>query len=132
MDQPVATVTLTRPWGWGGAFLHDADDRPAASDDRLVELNLRHATDVEINMDPVPLAESTITVTSWTAEPSIVRPGRPLGSTVIPTPSRRLYLGDPEYAIALPTAHEATHVRVSGEGASWGDDQIWVDLWPAT
>ncbi|MDQ1306497.1 MAG: hypothetical protein QG671_2329, partial [Actinomycetota bacterium] len=119
--------------GLGKAYLHDArycdtlDDEaePVLDVEQPLAVNLRHAQDVEYGNggpNPPPLSESTLTFVSWLEPPTAERPGRTLLDVIVPTPSERLAVGDPEYMIYLPVWAPATWVRVSGTGASWGVD----------
>jgi hypothetical protein len=141
MRQAIATVSVTRPWGSGAAYLHDADyvgdgaegEEPAMDDDLFLALPLLHAQDIELDSDveELTLTEATVTVTSWSGEPAIQRPGRILMDRVLPTPSGWLSIGDADHAIQVEVSPAATRIRVAGEGSSWGDDQLWIDLCPA-
>lgn len=137
--QPLAEVTLTRPWHWGIAILGDPlaevptefDGRAVAVGRGVVALSLRHAQDIEADKfeDDWDWATATIHVRSLTQEQATER--HVLCDTVIDTSREVLSLGDADGMVVIPTPSARTRLIVSADEVDpTGLETVWVDLVP--
>ena len=135
--QPLAEVTLTRPWHWGIAVLGDPqaevptefDGQAVALGRDVVALSVRHAQDIDADRfeGDWDWATATVHVRSLTQEEPMNR--RVLCDTVIATGQESLSLGDADGMLVIPAPSVRTRLIVSAESADpSGLETVWVDL----
>ena len=108
--QPLAEVTLTRPWHWGIAVLGDAlaevptefDGRAVAVGRDVIALSVRHAQDIEADKfdGDWDWATATIHVRSLAQEEATEK--RILCDTVIGTGRNVVSVGDADGMVVIP------------------------------
>ena len=136
--QPLAEVTLTRPWHWGIAVLGDPlaevptqfDDASAVALGRdVVVLRVRHAQDIEADRfeGDWDWATATIHLRSLVEEEATDR--FVVCDTVIDTPEETVSLGDADGMLAMPAPSSRTRLIVSSEEVEPAAlEAVWVDL----
>ncbi len=135
--QPLAEVTLTRPWHWGIAVLGDPlavvptqfDGRPVAVGRDVVTLSVRHAQDIGADKfeGDWDWATSTIHLRSLVQEEMTER--HVLCDTVIATAGETVSLGDADGMLVIPAPSVRTRLIVSAEKTDpTGLETVWVDL----
>ena len=135
--QPLAEVTLTRPWHWGIAVLGDPladvptefDGRAVAVGSDVVTLSVRHAQDVEAHKfeGDWDWATATIHLRSLVHEEPTAR--RVVCDTVIATARETVSLGDADGMIVIPAPSTRTRLILSAEKIEpSGLETVWVDL----
>lgn len=136
--QPLAEVTLTRPWHWGIAVLGDPlaevptefdDGRAVALGRDVVALRVRHAQDIEADRfeGDWDWATATIHLRSLVQEEATGR--SVVCDTVIATPGETVSLGDADGMLAMPAPSVRTRLIVSAEEVGpTGLETVWVDL----
>ncbi len=135
--QPLAEVTLTRPWHWGIAVLGDSvaevptefEDRVVALGRDVVTLRVRHAQDIGADRfeGDCDWATATIHVRSLAREEPTTR--QVLCDTVIATANETVSLGDADGMVVIPAPSVRTRLIVSADNADpTGLETVWVDL----
>jgi hypothetical protein len=135
--QPLAEVTLTRPWHWGIAVLGDPlaevptefRGRVVTTGRDVVALSVRHAQDIEAHRfeDEWDWATATIHLRSLAREEATVR--QVLCDTVIATAQETVSLGDADGMLVIPAPSVRTRLIVSAETVDpTGLETVWVDL----
>jgi hypothetical protein len=135
--QPLAEVTLTRPWQWGIAVLGDPlaevptefDGHAVALGRDVVTLSVRHAQDIETDRfeGDWDWATATVHVRSLAQVEATER--HVLCDTVISTAQESVSLGDADGMLVIPAPSGRTRLIVSAEKAdSTGLETVWVDL----
>lgn len=135
--QPLAEVTLTRPWHWGIAVLGDALAEVPGSlagqvvvvGDGVVALSVRHAQDIEADRfeGDWEWATATFHVRSLGQIEPIER--QILCDAVIATPNETISLGDADGTVVIPAPSLRTRVVISAtEVDVTGLERAWVDL----
>ena len=135
--QPLAEVTLTRPWHWGVAVLGDALAEVPGSlagqavvlGDGVVAIGVRHAQDIDAERfeGDWDWATATFHVRSLGQAEPVER--HVLCDIVIATPNESVSLGDADGMVVIPAPSVQTHVVVSTDDVDLtGLDQVWVDL----
>ena len=135
--QPLAEVTLTRPWHWGIAVLGDPlaevptelHGRVVATGRGVITLTVRHAQDIEADRfeGDWDWATATIHLRSLVREEATER--QVLCDTVIATPLERVSLGDADGMLVIPAPSVRTRLIVSAEEVDpTGLETVWVDL----
>jgi hypothetical protein len=135
--QPLAEVTLTRPWHWGIAVLGDPmaevptefNGRAVAVGRDVVTLSVRHAQDIEAHRfeGDWDWATATIYLRSLAHEEPTER--RVLCDTVIVTSGQTVSLGDADGMVIIPAPSARTRLIVSAnEVDPAGLEAMWVDL----
>ena len=135
--QPLAELTLTRPWHWGIAVLGDPeaevptkfDGRVVATGLDVVTLSLRHAQDIEADRfeGDWEWATATMHLRSLVREEATDR--HVLCDTVIATAQETVSLGDADGMLVIPVPSVRTRLIVSAEKADpTGLETVWVDL----
>ncbi|HYI22378.1 MAG TPA: hypothetical protein VEX62_07050 [Candidatus Limnocylindrales bacterium] len=135
--QPLAEVTLTRPWHWGIAVLGDPqaevptefDGRSIAVGRDVVALSVRHAQDIDADKfeGDWDWATATIHVRSLAHEEAIDR--QVLCDIVVRTSRELVSLGDADGMVVIPAPSARTRLIVSAnEVDSTGLETVWVDL----
>ena len=135
--QPLAEVTVTRPWHWGIAVLGDPlaevptvfDGRAVAVSRDVVALSVRHAQDIEADRfeGDWDWATATIHVRSLALEEPTER--HVLCDTVIGTSREVVSLGDADGMVVIPAPSARTRLIVSANKVDpTGLETVWVDL----
>jgi hypothetical protein len=135
--QPLAEVTLTRPWHWGIAVLGDPlaevptefDGRAVAEGRDVIALSVRHAQDIEADKfeGDWDWATATIHVRSLAHEEATER--HILCDTVIGTGREVVSVGDADGMVFIPAPSARTRLIVSAnEVDPTGLETVWVDL----
>ena len=135
--QPLAEVTLTRPWHWGIAVLGDPlaevptefNGRAVATARNVVAVSVRHAQDIQIDKfeGDWDWATATIHLRSLVNEERTER--HVLCDTIILTPQETLSVGDADGMVVIPAPSVRTRLIVStDEVDSAGLETVWVDL----
>ena len=135
--QPLAEITLTRPWHWGIAVLGDPlaevptkfDERAVAVGSDVVALSVRHAQDIEADKfeGAWDWATATIYLRSLVQEEPTAR--QVMCDIVIATAREAVSLGDADGMIVIPAPSARTRLIVSAEKVeSSGLETVWVDL----
>jgi hypothetical protein len=135
--QPLAEVTLTRPWHWGIAVLGDpVAEVPTEFNGQAVQLgrdvvalSVRHAQDIEADKfeGDWDWATATVHVRSLVQEEATER--SVLCDTVIATAQEIVSLGDADGMLVIPAPSVRTRLIVSTENADPGGlETVWVDL----
>lgn len=135
--QPLAEVTLTRPWHWGIAVLGDPlaevptdfDERGVATGHDVVTFRVRHAQDIEAAKfeGEWDWATATIHLRLLGREEAAER--HILCDTVIATAREVVSLGDADGMLVMPAPSARTRIIVSAQQIDpTGLDAIWVDL----
>ena len=135
--QPLAEVTLTRPWHWGITVLGDPlaevptefNGRAVATARNVVTISVRHAQDIQADKfeGDWDWATATIHLRSLVEEERTER--HVLCDTVIATPQESLSVGDADGMVVIPVPSVRTRLIVStDEVDSAGLETVWVDL----
>jgi hypothetical protein len=135
--QPLAEVTLTRPWHWGVAVLGDALAEVPGSlagqavvvGDGVVAIGVRHAQDIDAERfeGDWDWATATFHVRSLGQAQPVER--HVLCDIVIATPNETVSLGDADGMVVIPAPSLRTRVVVSADQLDLtGLDDVWVDL----
>lgn len=135
--QPLAEVTLTRPWHWGIAVLGDPlaevptefDGRAVALGRDVIALSVRHAQDIEADKleGDWDWATATIHVRSLVQEEATGR--HVVCDTLIATPREIVSLGDADGMLVIPAPSVRTRLVVYVEMFEpTGLETVWVDL----
>ncbi len=135
--QPLAEVTLTRPWHWGVAILGgpraevpgSLAGQAVAVGDGVVAIGVRHAQDIDAErfVGDWDWATSTFHVRSLGQAGPVER--HVLCDIVIATPNESVSLGDADGMVVIPAPSLQTRVVVSTDDVDpTGLDQVWVDL----
>jgi hypothetical protein len=117
--QPLAEVTLTRPWHWGIAVVGnpvaevptDFGGRLVAVGQDVVALSVRHAQDIEADKfeGDWDWATATLHVRSLVQEEATDR--QVLCDTVVATPQETVSLGDADGMVVIPAPSLRTRVK---------------------
>ena len=135
--QPLAEITLTRPWPWGIAVLGDPlaevptefNGLGVASARGVVTLRVRHAQDIEADKfeGDWDWATATIHMRSLVVGEQTER--QVLCDLVIATPQETVSVGDADGMMLIPTPSTRTRMIVSADQTDpTGLETIWVDL----
>lgn len=135
--QPLAEVTLTRPWHWGVAVLGDAlaevpgslAGQPVVVGDGVVAVGVRHAQDIDAERfeGDWDWATATFHVRSLGQAEPVER--HVLCDIVIATPNEAVSLGDADGMVVIPAPSSRTRVVVSTDEVDFtGLERVWVDL----
>lgn len=135
--QPLAEMTLTRPWHWGIAVLgNPLADVPTefngltvAMARDVVALSVRHAQDIEAERfeGDWDWATATIHLRSLVEEERTDR--HVLCDIVIATPEETLSIGDADGMVVIPAPSLRTRLIVSTDDVdATGLETVWVDL----
>ena len=135
--QPLAEVTLTRPWHWGIAVVGnpvaevptDFGGRLVAVGQDVVALSVRHAQDIEADKfeGDWDWATATLHVRSLVQEEVTDR--RVLCDTVVATPQETVSLGDADGMVVIPAPSLRTRLIISSDDVDpTGLERVWVDL----
>lgn len=135
--QPLAEVTLTRPWHWGIAVLDDplADvptefgGRGVAVGRDVIALSVRHAQDIEADRfeGDWDWATGTIHVRSLVHEEPTER--HIMCDTIIDTRQEVVSIGDADGMVVVPAPSARTRLIVSADEIDpTGLATVWVDL----
>lgn len=135
--QPLAEVTLTRPWHWGVAVLGDAlaevpdslAGQAVVVGDGVVAIGVRHAQDIDAERfeGDWDWATATFHVRSLGQAQAVER--HVVCDIVIATPNESVSLGDADGMVVMPAPSLQTRVVVSTDDVDLtGLNQVWVDL----
>lgn len=135
--QPLAEVTLTRPWHWGIAVVGnpvaevptDFGGRLVAVGQDVVALSVRHAQDIEADKfeGDWDWATATLHVRSLVQEEATDR--QVLCDTVVATPQETVSLGDADGMVVIPAPSLRTRLIISSDDVDpTGLERVWVDL----
>ena len=135
--QPLAEITLTRPWHWGIAVLGDPlaevptefNGLTVATGRDVVTVSVRHAQDIEADKfnGDWDWATATIHLRSLVGEERTER--HVLCDTVIATPQETVSIGDADGMVVIAAPSLRTRLIVStDEVAPTGLETVWVDL----
>lgn len=135
--QPLAEVTLTRPWHWGVAVLGDPFAEVPGSlagqtvvvGDGVVAIGVRHAQDIDAERfeGDWDWATATFHVRSLGQVEPVAR--HVLCDIVIATPNETVSLGDADGMVVIPAPSLRTRVIVSADEIdATGLEQVRVDL----
>ncbi len=135
--QPLAEITLTRPWHWGIAVLGDPraevptefDGHAVAMARDVVTVSVRHAQDIEAERfeGDWDWATATIHLRSLVREERTER--HVLCDTVISTPEETVSIGDADGMLVVPAPSLRTRLKVSTDVVDpTGLTTVWVDL----
>lgn len=135
--QPLAEVTLTRPWHWGVAVLGDPlaevpsslSGQAVVRGDDVVAIGVRHAQDIDAERfeGDWDWATATFHVRSLGQEEPVV--GQVLCDIVIATPNETVSLGDADGMVVIPAPSLRTRLIVSADEVDLtGLERVWVDL----
>src|SRR5689334_4156513 len=137
--QPLAEVTLNRPWHWGIAVLGDAfAEVPTdlvegvATGRDVITLGVRHAQDIDAERfeGDWDWATATFHVRTLVEEEATDR--KIVCEATIATPDETVSLGDADGMLVIPAPASVTRVIVSAdEVPATGLETIWIDLVPA-
>jgi hypothetical protein len=136
--QPLAEVTLTRPWHWGIAVLGDPvadvptefeDGKAAALGRDVVVLRVRHAQDIDADRFEGDWDWATVTIHLRSLVQEEVTERSVVCDTVIATPNESVSLGDADGMLAMRAPSVRTRLIVSAEKVEvTGLETVWVDL----
>ncbi len=135
--QPLAEVTLTRPWHWGIVVLGDPvaevptdfEGQAVALGRDVVALSVRHAQDTHADrfVGDWDWATATVHVRSLVQEETTER--TVLCDVVIATPQQTVSLGDADGMLVIPAPSVRTRLVVSVEEVvPSGMETVWADL----
>lgn len=135
--QPLAEVTLTRPWHWGVAVLGDplaevpssVSGQAVVVGDGVVAIGVRHAQDIDAERfeGDWDWATATFHIRSLGQEEPVV--GHVLCDIVIGTPKETIALGDADGMVVIPAPSVRTRLIVSADEVDpTGLERVWVDL----
>lgn len=135
--QPLAEVTLTRPWHWGVAVLGDSlaevpgnlAGQAVVVGDGVVAIGVRHAQDIEAERfeGDWDWATATVHVRSLAQDEPVDR--HVLCDIVIATSDETITLGDADGMLVIPAPSSQTRVVVSTDEVDLtGLERVWVDL----
>lgn len=135
--QPLAEVTLTRPWHWGIAVLGDTLAEVPGSlagqavvvGDGVVAIGVRHAQDIDAERfeGDWGWATATVRVRTLGQEEPVER--HVLCDIVIATPNETISLGDADGMVVIPAPSSRTRVVVSTDEVDLtGLERVWVNL----
>ena len=135
--QPLAEVTLTRPWHWGIAVVGnpvaevptDFGGQVIALGQDVVVLSVRHAQDIKTDRfeGDWDWATATYDVRSLAQEEATDR--QVLSDTVVATPQDTVSLGDADGMVTIPAPSLRTRLIVSTDDIDpTGLERVWVDL----
>lgn len=135
--QPLAEVTLTRPWHWGVAVLGDPlaevpssmSGQAVVVGDGVVAIGVRHAQDIDAERfeGEWDWATATFYVRSLGETRPVDR--NVLCDVVIATPNEVVSLGDADGMLGIPTPGRRTRLIVSTDDVDpTGLERVWVDL----
>jgi hypothetical protein len=138
--QPLATVTITRPWHWGIVIVSDAElggqipdvdpDAPVTANENGLVILVRHAQDVPSFDGDFEWAETTVALCHRATSPSPNPERTQLFEGTLATPSGRLWIGDADDEVVTSGLSTSSILRISApldEVDSPG--QIWIDTW---
>lgn len=139
--QPLATVSVTRPWHWGIVILSDPSlggEIPSVDPGRSVAANenglvvlVRHAQDQVASFDDdFNWAEATVTVRHLAHEPPQCEGRMSVFEGAIDLPTGRLWIGDADGDVQMsgPTGPSVVRVLFPVDDRE-SPDQVWVDIW---
>jgi hypothetical protein len=139
--QPLATITVTRPWHWGIVVLSDPSlggQIPDVDPSRSVSANknglvvvVRHAQDQVASFDDgFEWAEASVTVRHFSDEPPPGDDRVPMFEGAIDLPTGRLWIGDADGDVQMggPVGSSTVRVLFPVEEQE-SPAQIWVDVW---
>lgn len=140
--QPLATVTVTRPWHWGIVIVSDPDlggQIPEVNPDLRVTANenglvilVRHAQDIPSFEGDFDWAESAVSVCHSSAAPGDREGKTKIFEGTLATPSGRLWVGDADDDVVMTGLTSASSLRVLAQSDDLDSPrQIWIDIWPA-
>lgn len=133
--QPLAEVTLTRPWHWGVAVVGnpvaevptDFGGHLIAAGRDVIALSVRHAQDIEAEKFDGEWATATLYVRSLVQEEGTDR--HILCDTIVATSDETVAVGDADGMVVVPSPSLRTRVIVSTDDADpTGLERVWVDL----
>jgi len=135
--QPLAEVTLTRPWHWGVAVLGDplvevpsrVSGQAVVVGDGVVAIGVRHAQDIDAERfeGDWDCATATFHIRSLGQEEPVAR--HVLYDVVIATPNETISLGDADGMVVIPAPSLRTRLIVSTDEVDLtGLERVWVDL----
>ena len=135
--QPLAELTLTRPWHWGIAILGDPvvevptefNTSMVAHGHDVIVLKVRHAQDIDADEFEGDLDWATATIHLRSLVEGNRTGRRVLCDTVIATPEETVSLGDADAMVVIPAPSVRTRLIVSVDNAEpTGLEEVWVDL----
>lgn len=135
--QPLAEISLTRPWHWGIAILGNPqaevptefNGRAVALAPDVITLSVRHAQDIEADKfeDDWDWATATIHLRSLAEAEHTER--HVLCDTVVATPTEIVSIGDADGMVVIPAPSLRTRLIVSTDDVdATGLRTVWVDL----
>lgn len=135
--QPLAEVTLTRPWHWGVAIIGDPlaevpgslAGQAVAVGNGVIAIGVRHAQDIDAERfeGDWDWATATFHVRSLGQMEPTERDI--LCDVLVATPNETVSLGDADGMVVIPAPSLQTRVVVSTDDVDLtGLDQVWVDL----
>lgn len=135
--QPLAEITLTRPWHWGIAVIGNPlaevptkfNGRSVATARDVVTLSVRHAQDIDADRfeGDWDWATATIHLRSMVEEERTER--QVLCDIVVATTKEAVSVGDADGFVVIPAPSVRTRLIVSADEAdSAGMETVWVDL----
>lgn len=135
--QPLAELTLTRPWHWGIAILGDPraevptdiKGKVVATGRDVIVLSVRHAQDIDADKFEGDGDWATATIHLRSLVESDRTERHVLCDTVIATPEETVSIGDAEGMLVIPAPGVRTRLIVSADDAdTTGLETVWVDL----
>jgi len=135
--QPLAEVTLTRPWHWGIAVLGDPlaavptefDEHAVATGRYVVTLSVRHAQDIGADRFEGDWDWATATIHLRSLAHAEATDRHILCDTVIATAQETVSLGDADGMLVIPAPSVRTRLIVSADKVDpTGLERVWVDL----
>lgn len=135
--QPLAELTLTRPWHWGIAILGDPTaevptdikGKVVATGRDVIVLSVRHAQDIEADKFEGDWEWATATIHLRSLVEGDRTERHVLCDTVIAAPEETVSIGDADGMLVIPAPSVRTRLIVSADDVDLtGLETVWVDL----
>lgn len=135
--QPLAELTLTRPWHWGIAVLGDpkaevpteSSGAGVAIGRNVVTLSVRHAQDIDGDKFEGEWDWATATIHLRSLVQSEKTARHVLCDIVIATPGEAVSLGDADGMVVIPVPSPRTRLIVCTDDVDpTGLETVWIDL----
>ena len=135
--QPLAELTLTRPWHWGVAIVGDPtaevptdiNGKVVTTGRNVIVMSVRHAQDIDEDKFEGDWDWATATIHLRSLVESDRTERHVLCDTVIATPAETVSIGDADGMVVIPAPSVRTRLVVSADHADPARlETVWVDL----